>query len=329
MTPAAASSRARSTRRACRACSRSIIPHLVVGGSTTSAGTLTNISNVFGGTGYEVRTTEYRINRGGERSTFNWQLGDHQIEVGALVRTQRLIHGRRWYPFSAANNDLTPYDVPRGPNFTQYYVSLQTDDIQLHLQDQWHVTPDLLLQAGVTRPACRRAGNNVITQQQNLPTTRLRPSDLPDRLDHLEQLVPAAGGRDVGRDRQRAALRQHPEEYAPVRSLCRGQQFLWRVALEPGQPGGIRYLQGDGASGTSWTYEAGVRTNRDVDLGPLTSVQGQVNYYHVDFSNRLFNVAAYNFINPNPSVLVNVGGVTTDGVDLAAHPEFRRPLPFL
>jgi iron complex outermembrane receptor protein len=37
-----------------------------------------------------------------------------------------------------------------------------------------------------------------------------------------------------------------------------------------------------------------------VDLGPLTSVEGQINYYHVDFYNRLFNVATFNFINPNP-----------------------------
>ena len=55
-----------------------------------------------------------------------------------------------------------------------------------------------------------------------------------------------------------------------------------------------------------------------MSLGPLTSVQGQVNYYHVDFSNRLFNIAAYNFINPGASILVNVGGVTTNGFDVAA-----------
>jgi iron complex outermembrane receptor protein len=52
---------------------------------------------------------------------------------------------RRWYPFAAGNDDLTPYDVPHDPNFTQYYVTLKTDDVQLHLQDQWRVTPDLLL----------------------------------------------------------------------------------------------------------------------------------------------------------------------------------------
>jgi iron complex outermembrane receptor protein len=75
----------------------------VVGGSTSSAGTVANIVNVFGGTGYEVRTTEYRINRGGERSTFNWQLGDHTIEAGAWFEYNASSTARRWYPFSAAN----------------------------------------------------------------------------------------------------------------------------------------------------------------------------------------------------------------------------------
>ena len=47
-----------------------------------------------------------------------------------------------------------------------------------------------------------------------------------------------------------------------------------------------------------------------------------------NFSNRLFNVAAYNFINPNPAILVNVGGVTTNGVDIAATLNFGEHFQF-
>jgi iron complex outermembrane receptor protein len=68
---------------------------------------------------------------------------------------------------------------------------------------------------------------------------------------------------------------------------------------------------------SSWTYELGVRSHRAVDLGVLTSIEGQASVYHVDFSNRILNIAPYNFINPAPSILVNVGGVTTNGVDIA------------
>jgi hypothetical protein len=46
-------------------------PQLVVGGNPNSAGSLANLSTLFGGTGNEVRTTEYRDNRAGLISTAN------------------------------------------------------------------------------------------------------------------------------------------------------------------------------------------------------------------------------------------------------------------
>jgi hypothetical protein len=54
-----------------------------------------------------------------------------------------------------------------------------------------------------------------------------------------------------------------------------------------------------------------------LDLGLIDSVDGQASLYHVDFRNRLLNVAPYNFINPPPAILENVGGVSTNGVDIA------------
>ena len=66
-----------------------------------------------------------------------------------------------------------------------------------------------------------------------------------------------------------------------------------------------------------------------VDLGVITGIEGQASYYHVDFSNRLLNIAPYNFINPAPAILVNVGGVTTNGVDMAGTLNFGAALPAL
>jgi outer membrane receptor for Fe3+-dicitrate len=78
---------------------------------------------------------------------------------------------------------------------------------------------------------------------------------------------------------------------------------------------------------TSWTYEVGLRTQRTFDAGPITGFQGEATIYHVNFSDRLLNVADFNFINPQPAILANVGGVTTDGVDLSGTlllgPHFR------
>jgi iron complex outermembrane receptor protein len=298
-------------------------PQLVVGGSSTSAGTLANIVNQFGGTGYEVRTTEYRINRFGELSTFNWQLGDHTIEIGAWYERNASSTGRRWYPFGAANDDLTPYTTPRGPNFTQYDVSLRTDDIQLHAQDQWHITPDLLIEAGV-KSSLQTAGNHVLTQQQNLqagnafglPATNPQVNFPVGTITTNEWFLPQVGAIwDVTDNEQVFAnIQENVRQFVPYAA---GSNFYGASPWSLGSQQAFDTFKQTAHPERSWTYEAGVRTSHQVDLGPITGIDGQANYYHVDFYNRLFNVATFNFINPNPSILVNVGGVTDDGVDIA------------
>ena len=47
-----------------------------------------NLVNVFGGLGYQVRTTEYLINRGGERSTFTLGARRSCHRSGHVVRAQ-------------------------------------------------------------------------------------------------------------------------------------------------------------------------------------------------------------------------------------------------
>jgi len=298
-------------------------PQLVVGGSSTSAGTLANIVNVFGGTGYEVRATEYRINRFGERSTFNWQLGDHQIEAGIWYERNYSRQGRRWYPFSAANDDLTPYTTPRNPAFTQYDITFHTTDVQLHIEDQWHILPDLLLQAGL-KSSLQTADDTVNIQQQNLAAGnpyKLAATNPPvnyptGELTSNRWLLPQLGAVWDASDHEQFFfnIQKNVRQFIPYGA---GSNFYGTSPWSLGSQDAFESFKATGKPESSWTYEAGARTRRDVAFGPLSSISGQINYYHVNFSNRLLNVAAYNFINPNPAVLVNVGGVTTDGVDLA------------
>ncbi len=290
-------------------------PNLVVG-SATSAQTLQNMSNVFGGTGYEVRTTEYRDNRTGVRSTLDLQLGDHQIEAGLWYEFNASSQHRRWYPFSKASNDLTPYSIPQNPNFTQYYFEFRTDDIQLHVQDQWRILPNLLLQAGV-KASLQTASDTVPVQQLNLPSTSPQVNYPTGELTSNNWFLPQVGAVwDVTEQEQLFFnIQKNMRQYIPYGA---GSNFYGTSPWSLGSQLAFDTFKQTGHPETSWTYEGGARTQRSVDLGPLTSIEGQVSYYHVAFSNRLFNVATYNFINPNPAVLVNVGGVTTDGVDLAA-----------
>jgi hypothetical protein len=299
-------------------------PQLVTGGSATSTGTLNNLVSAFGGMGYEARTTEYRINRFGFRSTLNWTLGDNEIEAGVWYERNASRTGRRWYPFSAANNDLTPYDVPRNPAFTQYDVSMRTDAIQMHLQDSWHITPDVTLSAGV-KTSLQTAGNNVITQQKNLaagnvaglPATSPQIAFPTGTITSNQWFLPQAGATWQVNDSDQVFVnvQENVRQFIPYAA---GSNFYGASPWSLGSQAAFNTFKNTAHPERSWTYEAGIRTSRQVELGPLTGIDGQINYYHVDFYNRLFNVATYNFINPNPAILVNVGGVTADGVDAAA-----------
>jgi len=303
-------------------------PGLIVG-SSSSTTSLTNLVNLFGGTGYEVRTTEYHINRGGIISNLDWQLGAHQIEVGLWYEHNDEGQHRVWYPFSGANDDLTPYDIPHGPAvFTQDAVDFSVDDAVIHLQDQWRILPNLLLQAGF-KASLQTASNRVLIQQENLPTVAAASQvNFPTgTIVSNNGFLPQFGALwDVTpHERVSANIQQNLRQFIPY---SQGGNFYGTSPWNLGNQAAFNLFKSTVQPETSWTYEVGVRTKREIDYGDLTSIEGQINYYHVDFSNRILNIAPYNFINPAPSILVNVGGVTTDGVDVAATLHFGSHLQF-
>ena len=300
-------------------------PQLVVGKSTTSTGTLQNIVNLFGGSGYEVRTTEYRINREGVRSNLDWQLGTHDIEAGVWFEHNEPAQHRVWYPFSQANNDLDPYDIPKGPSiFTQYYQQFYIEDTQFHLQDQWRLIPTLLLQAGF-KSSLQTADGQVIINQKNLVAGNVAglpatspPVQYPSgTIVSNKGFLPQVGA--VWDVTPQEALffniQKNLRQFIPYGA---GSNYFGFSPWSLGTQAAFNLFKTTVHPETSVTYEVGLRTKHAVDLGWLTGIDGQLNYYHVDFMNRLLNVAPYNFINPAPAILVNVGGVTTDGADIAA-----------
>ena len=300
-------------------------PNLVVG-STTSAATLQNISTLFGGTGNEVRTTEYRINRAGLISTLNWQLGDHKLEGGLWVEHNEPAQHRAWYPFSAANNDLSPYDTPKSPAvFIQYYPEFYVNDVQLHLQDQWRVRPDLLLQFGF-KSSLQNANGKFRINQKNLPTAAVPVVFPSGKIRSDEWFLPQAGLLWDPTDNEEvfANVQKNLRQFIPYGA---GSGFYGFSPWSLGTQAAFELFKQTVHPETSWTYELGARTHHQVEMGPLTSLEGQVSVYHVDFHNRLLNIAPFNFINPGPAILANVGGVTTNGVDIAATlnfgPHFR------
>jgi hypothetical protein len=293
-------------------------PSQVVG-STTSAATLQNIATVFGGTGLEVRTTEYRINRAGLLSTGKWQLGDHQLEAGVWWEHNEPAQHRVWYPFSAANNDQTPYGVPRGHVFTQYYATLFVNDVQLHIQDQWRILPNLVLQAG-WKASLQIANGSFPINQVNAPSVSPTSTSFvhypSGTLTSNDWLLPQAGAIWDATDKLQLFFNVQKNMRQFI-TYGAGSNFYGSSPWSLGNQAAFDLLKSTVKPETAWTYEGGARVRATMD-GPITAVEGQVSAYHVDFANRLVNVAPYNFINPAPAILVNVGGVTTNGVDVAA-----------
>jgi outer membrane receptor protein involved in Fe transport len=82
---------------------------------------------------------------------------------------------------------------------------------------------------------------------------------------------------------------------------------------------------------TSVTYELGLRDTRKLDLGAITAFDGQIDLYHVDFSNRQLAISSNPIITSfvgGTTILANVGSVKTNGVDLAGTLHFGRNYSF-
>jgi outer membrane receptor for ferrienterochelin and colicin len=90
------------------------------------------------------------------------------------------------------------------------------------------------------------------------------------------------------------------------------------------------YIKAHGQPESSWTYEVGLRSHHNFTGSLLTGLEAQINYYHVDFSNRLLAVSAAaggiagGSISGGTTSLFNVGSVTTNGVDAAVTLHFTR-----
>jgi iron complex outermembrane receptor protein len=316
----------------------SVPTYLPVGGTTSTsyfAGlTPQQVVNAYGGSGIAVRTTEYSIDRSGFISNLGWQLGGHMIETGLWFENNFATQMRRWYPFSSVNTDLTPYAVPSAPStisaaaalallqsgatlgntaITQYGFHSDTRDLQYHLQDQWQALPDLLVSAGIKSTLQWAAGDFVVQQ----PGTPL-PGGV---IDSHNYFLPEVGAiYDVTRDDHLFFNIQ--ENLHQLMVYGAGALSAWSTQSQ----GTFDQFKANSHPESAWVYEAGYRFKHDLGTGWLTGVEGQAEYYHVDFSNRLLNITSNSttglsilgtFTAPQ-TLLVNVGGVTTNGVDVAA-----------
>lgn len=282
----------------------------------TAAQTLARLNGIAGGSGLATRTTEYRINRGGAILTLNADLGDHRIEFGGWY--ERLGHDatRRWYGLDV-NAPTTPYEVPidvAPPLITQYQGHVTADVMQAHLQDSWHVTSRLTVQAGF-KSAFQNARQSVPVQP--IPNSVAGTLALPvGRVNTARGFLPQVGVLWQATD--------HEELFANVQQNIRQFQITPTSSISPfglGSQAAFDLFKNGTKPETSWTYEAGLRVHRPLHLGPVTGFDGQLNVYHVDFQNRLLaispSLSTVAALVQTSAIIQNVGSVKTDGVDVA------------
>lgn len=267
-----------------------------------------DLKTVFGGSGYAIRTTEYMIHREGIISDLNIDAGDHQIEAGVWFHHNESSAYRRWYPMNVNTPDAySPYIRPSGYLITQYAVEMRTDNLQLHIQDAWRVNSRLNVEAGIKTSA--QFANGLFTVQEiNTP----RPSG---RINSTNWFLPSLGAN--------YDLNGSEKVYFNIqKNLRQFQAYGAGGSADPwstGSQAAFDYIKSNVRPETAWVYEVGLRSHRNF-TGLLSSIDAQINYYHVDFSNRLLALSTsgtINTINPSTTALFNVGGVSTNGVDAA------------
>lgn len=279
-----------------------------------------------GGSGLITRTTEYRIDRWGITSQFDIDLGAHRIQFGGWFERNSTTQWRRWYAVDVNRPDLsTPYIRPLSaaqPLFTQYQGEAKIEQLQLHIQDTWTPFDRLSIQAGFKTSAQWATGTFPVQPRVgSLSGTTALPQGT---INTKEWFLPAVGasydfnGTETAYFNVQKNLRQYQAYLAGGGGpWFTGSQAAFDLFATQGRPE------------TSWTYEAGLRTNRTFD-GFLSGFSGQINYYHVDFSDRLLAIStnpggiAGGGITGGASILVNVGDVTTDGIDAAFTWRFGR-----
>lgn len=272
-----------------------------------------------GGSGLITRTTEYRIDREGVISALNIDLGAHQIEFGGWFEHNSTTQWRRWYAVDVNDPESsTPYIRPRDvaePLFTQYQGEARINQLQLHLQDSWQATDKLRIEAGFKTSAQWADGKYPV--QPKTGSLSGLAGGLPEgKINTLRWFLPAVGAT--------YDFNGHEQIYFNVQKNLRQYQAYLAGGGGPwftGSQAAFDAFAEEGKPESSWTYEGGLRSNRE--FGNDIALSAQINYYHVVFNNRLLAIStnpggiAGSGITGGTSILVNVGDVHTDGVDAA------------
>ena len=246
-----------------------------------------------GGAPLSVRTTEYDIDRKGALATVGWTLGGHALEAGVWIENNDFNQARRFYPESSLAGPTQSFTSFRSdPLLTQWEYAFETETMQYHLQDEFSLGETWKFVAGFK-------GMKV----ENSATTITGPNKsgaIEAQENFLPQLgftwAPWEGGELFGLAARNARAFVSANTAGPFSTSAAGFVAI-RDVLKPE---------------TSDTMELGWRFRGD-------SLEGVVAAYRIKFKDRLLAIQQGPGIVGNPSVLANVGGVSTNGFEAAVN----------
>ncbi len=248
-----------------------------------------------------VRTTEYDMNRSGIFGSAAWTLGPHLIEGGAWYEYNDFNQDRRFY----ANTRAAPrptLEFMRNPFATQWSFSYDFETTQFWLRDTWTITDKLTVNAGFKSVTVdMTVGTNV--NGFVVPVTG-SAADLEGTITSEDNFQPQLGVSYQLADNSElfAGYTENMRAYtlAPANNQTQTAFDLIKTSTNPE---------------SSKTTEAGWRYRN----GPF---EGVAAIYYVTFEDRLLGIAQGAGIIGNVSIIQNVGGVTTKGLELAGSYEF-------
>ncbi len=248
-----------------------------------------------------LRTSEYGINRAGFLTSLAYENGRNKVEGGVWFEGEKWNLARRFYATGATSPLHSLYSFPSNPFYTQWEYVFNTTVYDIHLQDIYKVNDKLALSAGFKTEETTTDGE-------------------------LSKTFQSSQGFTPGAYAQGSLTSGKPflPQFGANYKLDKNNEIFGDAAynVRSYQPGGYGFgnspwgttqaafdtLNSTLHPETSWTEEGGFRSSSKL-------YSAQASFFHVNFSNRLLAFANGKGIQGNPSLLNNVGGVTTNGID--------------
>lgn len=247
-----------------------------------------------GGAPLSVRSTMYKIERGGLTGSLGFKFGSHELKIGGWYEGNNHTLQRVLFPLAAGSvSSIGPREWPTNPFTLQFRYFMDINTYQYFVQDTWQVTDALKITAGF-----KGLQVDIDNVYDTTSASSLAARDTSGKLTAKDMFMPQVGmNYEFGNGIEAFA------SYSENMRAFTTQPFLTNRA-------GFQAIVNTIKPETSWTIEGGLR----FDLG---NFRGSIAGYHVKFSNRLLSVQPCQIVVGCATVLSNVGSVTTNGVELA------------